>query len=309
MPTKAKKNLEADRARPAMVENTNARGRLFLRISYVCMFLALISFLFLNAEIYQADSPFSGLQGVFPPPLLWGTFFFSVLAIIILRKKGKRHSAPRFVHLDSPLGVLYLRPFSEDTDWRLYYSWGSDKLPTAFSDKWKVLKFSLRLQFKSWRGKTGYEFGEILSELTKDIGHVAAIGEPESPPIPGADNVYVSNDTWKEQVLQLATGAKLVILTAGTTPGVIWEIENMLRVIPPSRLLLNIPGGTASKRRKQYAKFCKEVGASFPKGLPVRLKSRVFAFSDDWTPIEDSKWQPPAGTSAHLAWWMSRVMP
>jgi hypothetical protein len=307
---KKKDRIEKDlnRERPAMVENTNERGKLYNRLSNVFMVVFFFIFLFLM-ETYPQIEILTRLKAIIPMPLLILLGFFSALASIILRKKGRRHASPRFVNLDSPPGILYLRPFSEDTDWRVYYSWGRDYLPTSFVDKLRVLKFSLRLQYFSIRRQAGYEFGEILSELTSDFGKVAAIGEPESPPILGADNVYVSDDNWKEKVLQLASGAKFVILTVGTTPGVIWETDNMLRIVSPSRLLLNIPGGTPAKRRKNYANFYKSVGDTFPKGLPQKLKARVITFGDDWMPIVDTKKQPPSGTSANLAWWMSRVMP
>lgn len=309
MTQKSKNNKEVDRDRAASAENTIGRGKLYTRLSYIFLMVFILCLLFFYAETYPQLGMLSGLKGIVPTSSLFITMFISMLAAIMLRKKGRRHASPRFIVLDAPPGVLYLRPFSEDTDWRVYYSWGRDRRPTAFGDKFEVFKFMSRLSFQSFKRQASYEFGEILSELTKAFGKVAAIGEPGSPPILGADNVYVSDKNWQEKVLQLAKGAKLVILTVGTTPGVIWETENMLRIVPPSQLLLNIPGGTPARRRKNYANFYKTVGDTFPKGLPSKLNARVLTFSEDWTPVQDTKRQPVPGTSAHLAWWMSRVMP
>ncbi|MBN3520253.1 hypothetical protein JYB62_09580 [Algoriphagus lutimaris] len=256
---------------------------------------------------FIGENPLYGVVEI--PDYVFPVLFASMVAAIILRKKALRHQSFRFVELDSPPGILYLRPFSEDTDWRVYYSWGRDNQPISFLNKLKVLKFGVRMQLPRVLGGIGSEFGEILSELTRDYGKVAAIGEPESPPILGADNVYVSDDNWQEKVLQMARGANLVILTAGTTPGVLWEVENMVKIIPPSKLILNVPGGTLTKRRKNYASFLAKAKEIFPRGLPTQLNARVITFKEDWSPILVTKAEPPKGSSSHVAWWMSHVLP
>jgi hypothetical protein len=307
---KVKKQEGGQRNRPAMAESTRDRGKLYRRISNVLLIIFIILLISMT-PIIPIVNVVNPLHGILP---LSTSFLFLIAApcmvgVIILRKKARRHVSPRFVNLESPPGVLFLRPFSEDKDWRVYYSWGRDRRPTGFLDRLQQLKFELGLQYRSTRRGAHFEDGEILSELTGSFGNMAAIGEPGSPPILGADNVYVSDDNWQEEVLQMARGAKLVILTAGTTPGVLWETENMIRVVPPLRLLLNIPGGTPAKRRKNYKAFLASAENRFPKGLPKQLKARVISFKDDWTPVEVTKKQPPESTSAHVAWWMSRVLP
>jgi hypothetical protein len=305
---KEKERMSKQRNRPAMIKNTRSRGILYRRLSNLLLIIFFIIFIFITPAIpFLGENPLYGIAQL--PDYIYLFLFVGVGISIILRKKARRHQAPRFVELDSAPGVLYLRPFSEDTDWRVYYSWGRDRQPTSVLNSFKVLKFGIRMQLPSTLGGIGVEFGEILSELTRDFGKMAAIGEPVSPPIMGADNVYVSDDNWQEKVLQMARSAKLVILTAGISPGVIWETENMLRIVSPSLLILNIPGGTPSKRRKNYAAFRAVASDIFPKGLPQQLKARVMTFRDDWSPVEDTKQMPPKGSSAHVAWWMSRVLP
>lgn len=294
-----KESLNEARNRPAMAESTQHKGAFYLKLRNILIIVYVIGYAFYL------------LTGSLPIPdyISFALVVILVLAMIFLTKKGRRHAQPRFVQLEYPPGVLFLRPFTEDTDWKIYYSWGRDQRPTTFSDKLKVLKFELKLQWRSMRRQAHFEFGEYLSELTKSFGSIAAIGEPGSPPILGADNVYVSDENWQEEVLDLARKAKLVILTAGTTPGVIWETDHMIQEVPPSQLILNIPGGTASKRRKNYKSFKAAAENLFPKGLPQQLNARVLTFKEDWTPVQDSKIQPPEGTSAQVAWWMTRVLP
>lgn len=302
------------RSLPAMAASTRERGVLYRRIVYLLYVIGLVDFVFfIPSPDPEVQTTFFGfhnpLYGMVPGFAFNFLFSLCVLGIIFLNKKARRHVAPRFVKLDSPPGVLLLRPFTEDTDFKIYASWGRDRLPTGFLQMLKVLKFTLRIQLPWRRGGAAFEFGEILEELTKSFGKVAAIGEPGAPPILGADNVYVSDDNWQQSVLEMAQGAKLVILTTGTTPGVIWEIENMLRIVPPSRLILNIPGMTPARRRKHYLNFRKSQEHLFPRGLPEQLRARAVCFNDDWTPHQDTKLEPPTGTSSNVAWWMSRVLP
>ena len=304
-----KKEKFAPRNRPAMNEGTARRGNLYKIFSKICLLIFLIFMIFFYAETYPSIAEITGLRGIIPMPLILITQVLTILGVIMFRKKGRRHASPRYVELESSPGVLYLRPFSEDTDWRVYFSWGADKRKTSFRDQLQVFKFHLRMGYKSFRSQNAKEFGEIISELTSDFGKMAAIGEPGSPPILGADNVYVSDDNWKEKVRQMAKDSKLVILTAGTTPGVIWETKNMISIVSPQNLILNIPGGTPAKRRRNYSAFREAVNEIFPKGLPGELNARVLTFDKEWHPVKDRKQQPLQGTSAQVAWWMSRVLP
>lgn len=296
------------RHRAASVESTRDRGVLYRRIKWALMPVLFVSFLLAMFTTYPEDplfgipSPLYDADGSLLGKFAYATFALCILATIILAKKSSRHMAPRYVELESPPGVLYLRPFTQDTDLRFYASWGRDRTRTGFHDNRMVHKYLLKCQFRP------IEPEEMLAELTEGFGNMAAIGEPESPPILGADNVYVSDDNWQDKVLALAKGAKLVILTAGTTPGVIWETENVIRTVPPSRLLLNIPGRTPARRRKHYAAYREAAEHMFPRGLPPRLKTRAITFAEDWAPVEDVKPQPPPGTSANVAWWMARVL-
>lgn len=296
------------RHRPASVENTHDRAILYgrLRTLLLAVFFPVMFGLFLST--YRPD--------MVPEWISWVLFPIAALCMVgalTFGKKARRHSQPRFIRLESPPGVLFLRPFQEDKDLRMHASWGRDR--TLLGD-WRepqailaVLKFEARSMRRTMRTQMGAEIGEILSELTRDFGHLAAIGEPGSPPILGADNVYVPDDGWQDKVLDLARSAKLVILTAGTTPGVLWETENMLRIVPPARLILNIPGMTPGRRRAHYVAFREAAAHFFPRGLPGELEARAITFEDDWSPVADHKRLPPAGTAAHVAWWMSRVFP
>jgi hypothetical protein len=119
------------------------------------------------------------------------------------------------------------------------------------------------------------------------MGPLVAVGEPGHPPILGARNLYVGDDNWKEQVINLAQRSQLVILTAGISNGVLWEVRTMSKEAPPDRLLLNIPGASRGERQKNYAIFIEKAAEVFPAGLPETIGgARFLGFGEDWQPQE-----------------------
>jgi hypothetical protein len=116
-------------------------------------------------------------------------------------------------------------------------------------------------------------FEQVLAHVTRKIGPLVAIGEPGHPPILGARNLYVGDDNWKEQVIDLAQRSQLVILTAGVSRGVLWEVRTMAKEVPPDGLLLNIPGASRGERKENYAIFFEEAAEVFPFRIGYRASS------------------------------------
>jgi TM2 domain-containing membrane protein YozV len=84
---------------------------------------------------------------------------------------------------------------------------------------------------------------EELAELLARFGPVVAIGKPGEPlPELGAARLYVPHDRWQRKVLDLMAAAGLVVVRVGTSPGVLWEIEQALRDVPRQRLVLVLMG-------------------------------------------------------------------
>jgi hypothetical protein len=105
-----------------------------------------------------------------------------------------------------------------------------------------------------------------------------AIGQPGEPlPTPGAARLYVRADEWREAVLSWMAQARLVILRAGCTPGVVWEIDAALSNVRAERLLLLI----VRMRRKRYdmtRAFLRERKIALPPFEDVASLWRVSAF-------------------------------
>lgn len=296
------------RDRPASAQQTTNRARIYWWVSrislvYACVLVPL--FFWGNMQISDAPSFFDTyLPGVFPDTVksyfasLWS---FALLLGLWTLKRSRRHALPRFTEIPDDPCVVYLRPFEEDRDLRGRATWGRDATLKLKDTTWHVLK-------ATWRAKSQSP-AEVIAELTRTSGTMVAIGEPSSPPVLGADNVYVSDNDWQDKVLRLLQNASMVVLTTGTTPGVLWEVEQAVAHVPPTRFLLLVPGMTPARRRKAYARFRAAAGPLFPNGLPADLPQRAFSFDTEWRAVEDLKERPAEGTTAALAWWLARLLP
>jgi hypothetical protein len=131
------------------------------------------------------------------------------------------------------------------------------------------------------------EEGE-LAETVKVIGPLIAIGRPgEELSYFGAARVYVGDGDWHKQVGDLLSRAALVVLRAGTTPGLSWEIEQCCRRVAPERLVILIPLSQSA-----YDEFRDKAQGFFPCHLPeydgrrigVTTIRAILYFDADWTP-------------------------
>jgi hypothetical protein len=69
----------------------------------------------------------------------------------------------------------------------------------------------------------------IIVEQFSRYGPALALGSPGEKNLPfGAARVYVTHDTWKDKVAEVAQASRSVILVADKTPGVEWEIRTFM---------------------------------------------------------------------------------
>jgi hypothetical protein len=121
---------------------------------------------------------------------------------------------------------------------------------------------------------------------------VLAIGRPgEFDPPPGAMRFYVTNERWEATVESILPCCQLVVWVSGNTRGLRWEIEHLIKRLPPQRLLLwpHVHVGNLKRRRRaaEWQRFVESHRDVFPKPLPPDIKSiRFIAFDADWTPIQ-----------------------
>jgi hypothetical protein len=150
------------------------------------------------------------------------------------------------------------------------------------------------------------EEGE-LAEIVKHIGPLVAIGRPgEELPWFGAARLYVGEGDWQKRVRHLLKSAPLVILRAGSTSGLMWEIGQCARTVKPQRLLVLIP-----LKQRDYDEFCSRVADLFPCQLPkyqgryigaTSLRA-VLYFDEDWTPH-----LVPVLKEGYASWFLDKLL-
>lgn len=155
--------------------------------------------------------------------------FFIGAGLVWLHQHGERHSAPnadQVLSRDPRAPILYLRAFEDDEEAR------------------------------------GLEYS--LAEVMEDVGPFVAVGRPgdKLPPL-GASRSYQRDEDWKSYVLDLLERAALVVMLAGRTQGLGWELRQCAQRIGPKKLVVLVPN-----RRASYEAF---QATAREAGLPLTL--------------------------------------
>lgn len=201
------------------------------------------------------------LTGIAAFTVLYLVAFFSNRWIVTGARLSKRRLQIRDVDHDKPY-VVYLRSFVTDGE----SSIRRDKNANQSLVRIKQLE-------------------EVLAEAVSGVGPLLAIGSPSEPlPQLGAERVYLDQTDWQPIVLKLIQRSQLAIIRIGTTPGVLWEVENCIKFLPPSRVLLMLPSNIGSEtRRETYQSFLTLTQALFSQPLPSECGDGTFIrFNEAW---------------------------
>ena len=137
---------------------------------------------------------------------------------------------------------------------------------------------------------------EQLVESLSSVGPVVAVGEPnERLPALGAARLHFQQDEWRQGVVTLLHRAGLVVIRPGPlSPGVRWEIEQVLKQAQPRRLVLIVDGATGRRQDSDLAQFAAKFNSLLPVPLPTTYaKAKLYTlgtirafvcFADDWSP-------------------------
>jgi hypothetical protein len=131
----------------------------------------------------------------------------------------------------------------------------------------------------------------MLVLLLRRFAPVLAIGRPgEAAPPPGALRFQVTDARWQATVESIVPCCQLIVWVSGHTSGLRWEIEHLVKSLPPQRLLLwphvGIHQWSRKRRAVEWERFLDGHGDVFPKALPRDIAGiRFIAFEADWTPV------------------------
>lgn len=188
-----------------------------------------------------------------------------------LWRRSQRHAAPSAAEVlaaDPLPPVLYLRSFRDDgTVWL-------DSEQGRLAQWWSKL-----LAFRTTE--------EQCVAALQAVGPVVAIGKPGEPiPELGAARLYVGHDAWQSEVRRLMDRAALVVVRIGTSPGVLWEIEQALMRLPRERLVFALIGEMVVSE-EVAARLAPELGAAWQEALPrPRQRASAWRRSFRWWPSE-----------------------
>jgi hypothetical protein len=98
---------------------------------------------------------------------------------------------------------------------------------------------------------------ESIADQLRPFGPLIAIGKPgESLPRLGASRNYYSDAQWQAAALELMQEALLIVVIAGVSPGLRWELEAIARAGHRSKLLVLMP---EPHRRRRWDVIAEEL--------------------------------------------------
>ncbi len=103
-------------------------------------------------------------------------------------------------------------------------------------------------------------FEQMVTESLSKYGPVVAIGRPgeELPPL-GALREYVGDD-WQIRVRELLSSAAVVVAILDDTPGLLWELKQIVDLGLHQRLILIIPAGQPEELERKWRAFHEAIG-------------------------------------------------
>jgi hypothetical protein len=172
---------------------------------------------------------------------------------------------------------LYLRPFELDARNVLqllvgasagilaYFSWlVAVGIPIAFLP----IAFSISKE---------QDFRNALDAL----GDFVAFGRPGERLQPvGASRLYLRDD-WKQEITRYMGRARLVIVRPGNSPSIRWEVRQVLRTVPPERIVFYLRfRGWGKGKQRAYERFRRRVRTHLGAELPERMGAARYLVFD-----------------------------
>ena len=166
-------------------------------------------------------------------------------SILLFRSSWKYEavSAEEVLRHDKRAPVVYLRSFGID-----------DEIVSTEGGRWAWL--SSRLQYTAAASPE-----QELAWIMARVGPVIAIGKPgERLPQLGAARLYVDDDHWRDTIDELMARSALVVVRAGDTPNLWWEIERAMTRHPLERVII-VMLGQEERWRAFHRRFADTFGA------------------------------------------------
>jgi hypothetical protein len=201
--------------------------------------------------------------------LVGGLVFVSVTILWTLSKRLRAVGAQQKLASDPRPVVLYLRSFEDD------------QTPLTATDTHEA----------------------NLASVMEEVGPFVAIGRPgDKLPPAGAARRYLKYEDWQQVVREEMSRSRAVVVQAGATGGLLWEIEAAFKYLRPAQLLVSLRTrdrpinffGDADYRER-YERFRSSTERAFPRPLPLSAGRATFiGFDEGWEPrlLRPTRWRP-----------------
>jgi hypothetical protein len=211
---------------------------------------SIVALLVILARLLRLTQVRANLPAVLGPFLSAPLYRLGARALHEARRHGSI-DARSLLASDPRRPILLLRSFADDN--------------RAFKDA----------ETAGWLGSTGYTFEEVLTRRLTRYGPVVAIGRPGEPlPSAGAAREYLTDDTWRARVEELVHGAAAVVVLAGPTMNLAWELARIQSLAALAKLLLIVP----ADHREEAAQRLRAVAGNLKSGP---LASGIAHLHDD----------------------------
>jgi hypothetical protein len=186
--------------------------------TFVYAILFLLSLVGLTIWMFRSKHAPPGTRGAiedFEPWLIY-IACVGVAALGALARRNYAIRADRLLELDNRRPILFLRSFGDDKIWL----WGKGI-------------------FGKFRRKT---IDEAIELFAKRLGPFVAIANPNTQlPHLGAAQTYFSNDTWQNAIARWVQTAQMIVMVAGRTEGLRWELDHILADEGQAKLVIFLP--------------------------------------------------------------------
>ena len=240
------------------VNYARPRPRHFLFYS-ICLeiiaWLALLDVIYADMHLQFYGKSFREFPGILPD---LGVFL--LILFVALRRVSNRYrlNSKKILLTDIRQPVLYLRAFYEES------------APNAiYFDKDRT--------------------DETLAKVFKNVGPLIAAGKPNDKQQPlGAVRLYFDDEAWQENIKVLMSMSKLVVIQAGHSPSLDWEISTAMKCLKPHQLLFTFLAWQeldAVSRQSKFVEFATQLKLVSAFDLPKRIDEAYFLYFDrEWKP-------------------------
>lgn len=269
-----------------------ARVTMIRKWSKLAMLVALSRFVF--PLITTRLGTFSD-KPTFSDTIFWfGILYVAsiVVGVVPVFLKHALPSAEEVMMRDSRRPVLYFRSFAKETE-SVHSILRWSRRAQKFRQSQNGYYLDTRRPFDSFfsgRSRLGRAIGSrrtdgddqmVFAPAFERIGPYIALGRPNEcyrDMDLGAAKKYVRNDQWQDVVRQWLKECAAVVLEAGDSAALGWEIDQVVLLVPPKRVIV-----MCSYTDDEYASFMLAHFHRFPSGLPrARPASRLLVFDSAW---------------------------